>query len=153
MLKFRYAQLTDVDLFFTWANDELVRANSYEQLPIDYKTHSNWFNNKIKSPNVKFYIFNNELLENVGQVRIEYDEEAVIGISIDSKYRGKGYGTEMLKMATNDFRKKFPHLDIYAYIKESNVASYKTFLNAGFIDYEMVEVQKCQSHKLILKHV
>jgi RimJ/RimL family protein N-acetyltransferase len=86
-LKFRYAVLDDSDLYYAWANDLIVRKNSFNSTEINYEHHVNWFSNKLSSKDCLFYLFLNEENTPVGQVRIDKsNDEIVIGISIDEKF-------------------------------------------------------------------
>lgn len=151
-LKFRFAGLQDVDLYYTWANEPTVRENSYNQDEIRYEDHVNWFKKKLDSDNCRFYVFFDPADEPVGQVRIDEGEEVVIGISIDTKQRGKNYAPQMLTMATDDYLKTNTSAVIVAYIKVSNQASYKSFKNAGFVGDEKVVVAGQESYKLYKKY-
>ena len=147
-IEFRKPTLADVDLYFKWTNDEVVRQNSYDQEPIPYKDHVEWFKQKLTSPNCFFYLFT---LQNdpVGQVRIEIKlEETIIGISIDTHHRGKGLGARMIEMACADHFKRAHTQQIYAYIKESNQGSIVIFKKAGFKNEEHVMVKGIKSVKL-----
>ncbi|MHA4843890.1 GNAT family N-acetyltransferase, partial [Flavitalea antarctica] len=57
---------------------------------------------------------------------------SLIGISVDAAHRGKGYASEMLRMATGDYLSRFPASVIYAHVFLTNKASYKSFIKAGF---------------------
>ena len=150
MLKFRKAKEEDVDLIFNWSNDPLVRQFSYNQEQIVYKDHMKWFNSKIKDNNASFYIFINELDEEIGLVRIEINNnEVIIGILIDKKQRGKSYATKMLTMASDHFYCHNPLKSITAYIKKDNIASIKSFTKAGFVYSEELKVNNIPSVKLI----
>jgi RimJ/RimL family protein N-acetyltransferase len=147
-LKMRFAELMDADLYFKWANDRLVRKNSFNQTEIDLNQHVHWFKSKLNSEDCFFYLFFNEMDSAVGQVRIDKSgEEVVIGISIDENHRGKSLGTIMLNQACNDYLSKFPQADIIAYIKEENVASINQFSKAGFINMQSVKINDCKSYK------
>lgn len=150
MLTFRKANLNDVDLFFNWANEFSVRSNSYEKENIDYIDHVKWFSKQIANSNNHFYVFLSELNEPIGQVRISKIEEykAVIGIMIDSKFRGKGFASEMLKKASSDFLISNKTVIIFAYIFKSNTSSFKSFLNAGYILLREEIVKKIDSYIL-----
>ncbi len=149
MLHYRFAQESDVDLYYEWANDESVRSNSYNQSKIDYDSHVNWFLRKLNDKNCFFYLFFNEKNEAVGQVRVEKKEnETIIGISIDSNHRGNSFSTEMLKKSCNDYLEKHPFDKITAYIKIENTASLKSFQNAGYKDLEEVNLEGSNSFKL-----
>jgi len=150
MLKFRIATIDDVDLYFKWANDPVVRSNSYHSEPIKYEDHVTWFSQKLNDPNFSFYVFFNEEGLAVGQVRIQKEEtETVIGISIDKDHRGKSLGLEMLEKATDDFLSKNPNEVIYAYIKKENISSIKIFSKAGFQNPEECDVSGIPSYRYI----
>ena len=141
MLKCRFAEKDDVDLYFGWANDESTRNNSYNKENISYESHVEWFLRKVQSEQSSMYVYMTEDGSPVGQVRIDKDSvaggnNAIIGISVDAMNRGKGYSTQMLEMASGDFLRRNPGFHITAYIFVTNHASYKSFLKAG---YKLVE--------------
>jgi RimJ/RimL family protein N-acetyltransferase len=133
-LRFRKAQIEDIDIYFDWLNDETVRLNSFNSDVVNREQHEKWFFEKLNDIKYTFYIFQNIENINVGQVRInELDEiNAIIGLSISPLHRGFGYGSLMLKMACENYFIHHPNHTINAYIKIENVASRKTFENAGF---------------------
>ncbi len=148
-LSMRLANIKDVDLYFKWANDALVRKFSFTQDLIQYNNHVKWFESKINDENYRFYIFENENKEPVGQVRINKDtKETIIGISIDEKYRGMNYGIKMINLACESFLSIFPSTEINAYIKETNVASINLFKKSGFTKIEELDFEGCKSLKL-----
>jgi UDP-2,4-diacetamido-2,4,6-trideoxy-beta-L-altropyranose hydrolase len=148
-LHFRFAEESDVDLYFHWTNDPLVRINSYNQNVVIYDEHVKWFQSRLASDDCCFYLFLNEQNKPVGQVRIEKCvDEAIVGISIDKLFRGKSFGVEMLRIATRDYLDKKPGSFLAAYIKVENTLSYKIFLKAGFNNREMVTVKGSESYKL-----
>jgi UDP-2,4-diacetamido-2,4,6-trideoxy-beta-L-altropyranose hydrolase len=137
-LIFRFAQAQDCDLYYQWANDEVVRKNSFNQDAISYENHVQWFKAKLQAVNCYFYMFlDKETNRPAGQVRIDKSgDEVIIGISIDEEFRGKSLGVEMLNKASADYQFKNPEAIIVAYIKTENIASYKLFKKAGFGDEE-----------------
>lgn len=134
MLTFRKANIDDVDLFFDWANDTVVRSNSYQQEEISYYDHVKWFETQIGNKKNNLYVFLSELNTPIGQVRININEEkkAVIGLMIDPKFRGKGLAKEMIEKASSDFLYSNKSYVILAYIFKSNRSSYNSFINAGY---------------------
>lgn len=147
-LHWKFAKETDVDLYYKWASDVLVRQNSFNTSDIDYLQHVNWFKSKLNSPECFFYLFYNKENIPIGQVRIDQsNNEIVIGISIDESYRGKGFGVEMLNEACDDYLNKFPEREIIAYIKENNTASLNQFTKAGFVKTENVIISGNNSFK------
>ena len=75
---------------------------------------------------------------------------AVIGISIDVNYRGKGIGTKILKLATTEFF-KIHNIPIFAYIKHDNVASVKIFERSDFVydTEDCINDIDCFKYKLV----
>ena len=135
MLTFRAGTEKDVDIFFYWANDKISRENSYNPLPIEYANHVDWFTKRINAENFCFYVFLNDQEKEIGQVRIEKNNElleAIISIVVGPDHRNKGYSSEMLLQATSDFISRNKGFKIIANIFKKNQASYKSFLKAGF---------------------
>ncbi|MBK9525486.1 MAG: UDP-2,4-diacetamido-2,4,6-trideoxy-beta-L-altropyranose hydrolase [Bacteroidetes bacterium] len=152
LLTFRFAEGSDVDLYFKWTNDPVVRENSFHQEPVSYPDHVFWFEKKLKSKDCFMYVF---LKENIpaGQVRIELSGgETVIGISIDQNFRGQGLGAEMIQTACADYLKKHPGEFITAYIKENNKSSYAVFKKAGFGNETHVIEKGISCYKLIIQN-
>lgn len=133
-LKFRKAELCDVEVYFNWINDLQVRENSFDSRIVIWEDHVRWFNEHIKNPNYLFYIFQNIYNENIGQVRIQKigEIESIIGISICSEHRGLGYGSQMLIETCNEYLKADNNSIINAYVKNYNTSSRKMFEKAGF---------------------
>jgi RimJ/RimL family protein N-acetyltransferase len=133
MIKFREANLDDISTYFIWVNDPLVRSISFITNNVTLREHKKWFKSKIKDENCLMLLFtvsNNP----IGQVRFkkENGNHAVINISVSNEFRGKGYGSEILKMATTHFFNINPEVIINAYIKTSNISSVKSFEKASF---------------------
>jgi RimJ/RimL family protein N-acetyltransferase len=147
-LKFRKANINDAKLYFNWANDKLVRKNSFQQEEINYSQHINWFTDKLNSSDCFLYLFLNENEIPVGQVRIDKsNSEIIIGVSIDKNHRGKNLGVEMIEQACNDYFKQFPNTEILAYIKQENEPSIKLFKKAGFIEVKSLKINGSNSFK------
>ena len=132
MLKIRKANLGDIDTYFNWANEEGVRKLSFNSEKILYSEHQIWYNKSLLDNDCFMYLFfiNTE----IGQVRIQKisSNDAIINISLDKNYRGKGYGVHMLRMTIELFRKSYPIIVINAYIKTENLASKNIFEKSGF---------------------
>ncbi|KAA2245345.1 UDP-2,4-diacetamido-2,4,6-trideoxy-beta-L-altropyranose hydrolase [Chitinophaga agrisoli] len=134
-LTVRRACADDVLLFYNWANDPEVRAAALSTAPIPRESHISWFNAKQQDENAFMYVvsWNND---EMGQVRFDTEkgkERAVIDYSIDKRYRNKGLGAAMLKMATEWFVKELGHsILLEAVVKTDNIASNRVFENLGF---------------------
>jgi RimJ/RimL family protein N-acetyltransferase len=134
MLTFRLADLHDADLYFEWANDELVRQFSYSKENITYENHIAWFKRQLTSGMTFLYLFEDDSNVPVGQVRIQMSSNntAVIGVSTARMSRGLGYGSQFIRIASYNFLLHYPNHTLHAYIMKENKASLKVFIKAGF---------------------
>ncbi len=131
-LKFRKATLEDSKLIFDWSNDDLVRQNSFSSEKLVFKNHKQWFVKKLKEENQLFLI---ALVNNheAGLIRYTLEEQnAVVGISISKTFRGKQLAARFLVESAKEYF-KINALPIFAYIKKNNIASIKSFENAGYV--------------------
>lgn len=146
---FRNATIDDAKLLFDWANDETVRANSYQSEKIDFESHCNWLENKLESSNHLFLIAQIQN-EDAGLIRYTIQKDhTVVGISIAKPYRGKGLAPKMLLESAKDYFKTNT-LPIFAYIKETNAPSIKSFEKAGysFLKREVVSGHQSSVYQL-----
>ena len=146
----REAQLSDSQLYYTWANDPVVRQMAFHSEPIPWESHCKWFEGKLNSANSHLTVcYSGEVP--VGQVR--FDEvakgEYEIDISVDSGLRSKGQGRAMLRSAINYVHEKYNINYFLAEVKVENIPSQKMFTAVGF------ELQKVENqvnyYKLIIK--
>lgn len=153
LLRIRRATLDDTKLYFDWANDPSVREQSYKSSTIDFESHKKWFETKLKDDSCTLLVFQNQEKMNVGQVRIEKQNQhqAVIGISIAVEHRGKGYAEEMLYLASDYFAEINKGYLINAYIKEQNKSSKNAFEKAGFEFQNIINYENCSSFHFIKK--
>ena len=70
-LRLRPAIREDCELYFQWANDPDVRANSLNTETINWESHCNWYGSRFESPFVHFFVCVNADDNPVGQVRFE----------------------------------------------------------------------------------
>lgn len=133
MIQLREARASDMDLLFEWANDPIVRNNSFHTEPIPYDVHKKWFEKMMSNENVLQFI----MMEDdkpVGQIRLNTtDEEAEIGYSIAAESRGKGYGRKILQLIAEMINERYPHIKkLIAKVKPENEASKKIFEGEGY---------------------
>jgi RimJ/RimL family protein N-acetyltransferase len=139
LLKIREATESDAKLIFNWSNDSLVRAQSFYSNTIEFENHENWFKEKLQNDN-SLLVINNFDGNNIGLVRYEIEnDKCSVGILIDEKFRGKGLSSSMLINSSSYYFKKFS-TPIFAYIKESNIASIRSFEKAGYSFFNKIEV-------------
>ena len=153
MIEFREVTINDMNIFFNWINDPLVRSLSFDSEKVALKVHEKWFVNKINDANCIMLLFfksNNP----IGQIRIEKEtlNQATISISISSENRGKGYATDMLKKASKYFHSKNPEFIINAFIKNNNLNSINSFEKALFKFQKKINYKGHDSLNYILEN-
>jgi RimJ/RimL family protein N-acetyltransferase len=149
-MKLRRAKIEDALILYNWSNDLVTRSNSYNKNTISLEEHLNWFNIKINNENCFFYMFENEQNSLIGAVRIEKTEQhkSIISITVAPEERGRGYASEMIIMATEDYKKNNPNDVIYAYIFTSNISSFKAFTNARYKILKIEKIKEIESYIL-----
>ena len=133
MVFLRKAEKDDMDLLFRWANDPVVRSNSFNTDLIPYENHVKWFNKIMEDPSVLQFILMDDDIP-VGQIRLNIeDNEAEIGYSIGSEFRGKGYGHKILQLIAEEITSEHPQITtLIAKVKTDNIASNKLFKSEGY---------------------
>ena len=133
MIYLREAEQTDIELLFAWANDPVVRQNSFTTDPIPYEDHRRWFQRIMADDKVLQYIMMDD--ENpVGQIRLNLENDtAEIGYSIAVEYRGRGYGHKILRLIVDEVKEQHPEIKtLIAKVKPENLASKKLFESEGY---------------------
>ncbi|CAA6676533.1 MULTISPECIES: UDP-2,4-diacetamido-2,4,6-trideoxy-beta-L-altropyranose hydrolase [unclassified Lentimonas] len=132
----RTAQAHDCGQYLQWANDAMVRANSFSSKIIDPATHRQWFQRRIESPNACLLVACSFENDPIGQVRFEFDSDTncwTIGVSIDAHYRSKGLGRTLMLEALRWMRLHHgDDLTIRAEVINTNTASVRLFEASGF---------------------
>lgn len=133
MVVLRKATAEDMGLLYDWANDPIVRKNSFNSAFISYETHQKWFRNMMSDESVLQYILMDDETP-IGQIRLNVEgEEAEIGYSISEEYRGKGFGRKILQMIVAEVKENYPEIKrMVAKVKPENVASNKLFVSEGY---------------------
>lgn len=128
----------DCKLVFEWANDEIVRLNSFNVEPIIYENHVDWFRKKLESNNSFMYIFEVDSVE-VGIIRLDkiHDNSYLINYSIAKEYRGKGYATLLLKLVKETYKNSV----LVGKVKATNIGSLKAFIKAGYLEENQEDIK------------
>lgn len=133
----RAAKSDDERLLLQWANDPVVRQNSFAKKLISPAEHADWFRTKLADPMTSIFIGEEILGLPFGQIRFDFNSEqheATISISIDNTLRGLGLAQEMLSKALElqIIRKRTKWL--VAETLKANTYSARLFLNCGFVE-------------------
>ncbi|MGB0383332.1 MAG: UDP-2,4-diacetamido-2,4,6-trideoxy-beta-L-altropyranose hydrolase [Ardenticatenaceae bacterium] len=131
--RIRAAGFQDAELLWQWANDPIVRANSFHPEAIPLDEHIEWYKRKVESPETRIFILE---LNRVPVAQIRYDrvdaETAKIGFSVLYEYRGKGLGTRLLVMTSTLACQELNVKRLKGVVFTSNKASARAFTKAGF---------------------
>jgi RimJ/RimL family protein N-acetyltransferase len=133
-LKLRRATAEDAALLWQWANDLVVRANSFCSDAIAWDTHQAWFEQKLQDPGALILILQLEE-EPIGQIRFDHssDGRLQIDLSLAEQYRGKGFGKKLLQMGLLEAKQRWPQEStVHSRVLAENTASYKLFERCGF---------------------
>lgn len=132
-LTFRLANTSDCEMYFTWANDPVVRRSAKNSEQILLHDHKKWFEDKLNSKSLLLVFVQNNFC--VGQVRIDWEDDGcgVIDFSVDSDFRGRGIGSLMLYETVKLIESIAKPIRIKGYVKKENIASARAFENAGFL--------------------
>jgi len=129
----RPATLNDLSDLFDLANDPLIRKNSFSSKPISLETHTSWLSTVLNDDTITLYVLRSATHHLMAQLRFNRTEEkAIISISIDKNFRGKGLSQQMISLACERYLQTSPDTIIEAQIKEENIPSQKSFENSGF---------------------
>ena len=154
MYRLREAAEEDMMLYFDWANDPVVRQNSFQTAPIDLATHEAWFRRKVTEETCLLYVLTDGTMD-YGQVRGQVDDGKIeIGYSIAKEHRGKGLARIMLKLfeekckelsLCDKVKKDKPmetdfRMRLYAEVKKENPISGKVFEGLGYQKQEEPEI-------------
>lgn len=133
MVHLREAVKSDMDLLYEWANDPVVRHNSFRSGHIPYDVHQKWFGRMMEDERVLQYILMDDDTP-VGQIRLNMDaDEAEVGYSVASQYRGQGFGRIMLRLVAKEVASRYPHIKrLVAKVKPDNIASNRLFESEGY---------------------
>lgn len=155
MLSVRPVTDEDCRLLWEWVNDPGVRVSAFQSHPIAWNEHCAWFRAKRADARWVMFIVMDDAQRPVGQVRFEPQEQngdAEVAISIAREWRGRGYGTEAVRLACAAYRRAGHTVRIMAYIKPENLASVRAFEKVGFAMHGRKFIRGhdavCMSHEL-----
>lgn len=140
MTTLRDATLDDSEFLYRLRTDPDVAAASNRAAPPSLAEHTAWLMRALDNPDVKVFIVEQVQgsewagLVPIGQCRLDmldYGWAAEVSVSLIRSARGNGIGTATLRMLAHratDLGVRW----LEAVIRESNIASRKAFLKAGY---------------------
>lgn len=128
-LTLRATDVSDVELYFQWANDPEVRRQSITSEPIPWIAHQAWFDRQMSNPLSSMFVLMAGDLP-VGQIRFDRRGEYTwINYSLDCLVRRRGWGAVLVSLgcAAVDRTSR-----LRAEVKADNRASRAIFARLGF---------------------
>lgn len=145
----RDISITDKEITFDWANDKITRENSFNYQSITFKEHSAWFERKLNDKNAKYFICE---VDNKPASIVRFDksdDKVVIGITVAPDFRGKKLAAQFLQKSCKKYTEETKENKIYAYIKNENLASIKSFVKSGFTFNRILEISNSEALEYI----
>jgi UDP-2,4-diacetamido-2,4,6-trideoxy-beta-L-altropyranose hydrolase len=132
-LQIRSACFEDAEILWQWANDPVVRANSFSPDPISLSDHIEWYREKLASCDTCIWILELDQVP-VGQIRYDRvdSDMADIGFSVAQHYRGRGLGTSILLLSSRPACERLQVKRLRGIVFCSNEPSMRAFIKAGF---------------------
>lgn len=135
-IRMRLVQRADCKMLWEWANEDVVRRMSFNQKSIPWEEHADWFEKKIHDESCYLYIAVLEDDTPIGQIRFDIqDNIARVDVSLGKEWRGRNYGSELIRYGIQKLLLDKPDIMIQAHVKSENVASVHAFQKAGFFIY------------------
>jgi UDP-2,4-diacetamido-2,4,6-trideoxy-beta-L-altropyranose hydrolase len=118
---------------FEWASDATVRAYSFNQNPIVFEEHQNWYLKKIQQPDC-IYLLGKWQNEIVGSLRFDITRtDALISYLVSPKHHGKGLGRILLAKGLDYLATHNNEVTTATgFVLPQNIASVKVFERLGF---------------------
>ena len=133
MITLRPITEMDCRMVWYWANDPAVRAVSFSKGDIPYDSHIRWFRKKLSDPNCEFFIADDRNRKSIGLIRYDLsDDDATVSVIVDSRYKGQGYGAQIITCGSERIFTNRQVNKIHAYVLPQNKASVKAFKKANF---------------------
>lgn len=123
----RRATQADAADVWRWRQDPLTRAMSRSQGEVALEDHLRWFSAALADPRRTMLIGEADD-QKVGLVRFDLEDVAEVSINVNPDLRGRGYGQALLLAAMSGVDG-----DVWAEIREENLASQRIFEQAGFV--------------------
>lgn len=129
----RNANIEDAQILLEWKNDPITIDSAFINKFVDYKTHIQWFENKLLDRNCFMYILMDGI-ECVGQLRIDkVGDIGEIDYTIAPNKRKMGYGSIIIKLAEEIALNNIKVL--MGLVKDTNKPSKKCFKNNKFTEF------------------
>ena len=142
---------SDCKNFWEWANDPAEDAVSIPRETVPWEPHMKWFRARLTDPQSVLYTAVNRQGNPMGMVRYQLEgAHAILSINLGAPFRGRGNGTKMLFLATEDLFRNSSVTAIHAFVRISNQPSIRLFEGAGFHNVGVETVHGSQAIRYVL---
>ena len=135
ILLLRPALKSDSSVIWRWRNDPITLKMSIQESPINWRTHSTWFDSALNNSNWSIYVgYFEELRQSVGVVRFDglpTKKKATVSINLNPSFRNKKLSYVLLEKSIANYLEHNKH-SLIALIKSENTASAACFTRCGF---------------------
>jgi RimJ/RimL family protein N-acetyltransferase len=147
----RAAVPADSELIWRIRNEETARTASIDAELIPLEDHERWWRRRLVDPSSAVYIASLPDGRPAGYVRFALDgDEASISVALDEGVRGRGYGTEAIRLGCAEVLATGPAQRIVALVKGENEASLRAFRRVGFVERRRLTVARSEVVELVL---
>lgn len=148
----RPVEAEDCRQIWEWANEPLTRAVSFSSDVIPWEKHVAWFTARLNNPACMFLIATDSNAQPIGQVRFDIDgSTAVISMSLDPRFRGLGYGPELIRIGIQKLFCNSSVTQVNALIRTDNIASQAMCFKTGFLSLGKTQVQGQEAYHLLFQ--
>lgn len=132
-----------------WRNEASVRQASFQSESIPYPDHERWFMGKLADPDFRGFIAEDAGGGSVGYVRFQrHGRDAEISVALAPQARGNGYGTALIREASERMMKTGVAERVIALVRGDNPASLAVFCRAGFKEIGRKTIGPLEGHVL-----
>ncbi len=129
----RPATAEDAGDLFEWANDQMTRAMSFDQRPVEWETHGQWLAGVLASHDRRLFVVEwREAGTNTAFGQVRLDADGTVSFGLAPAWRGRGLAAAALRKALAHPAALARGGRFVARIKPDNEASRRAFRQAGF---------------------
>lgn len=131
-LTLREAAMTDASLLYAWRMEPATRAASFHAEDFSYESHLAWLEQRLLRPGLWILLCDGVP---AGTMRVETEgSEAQLSYSVDPAYRGRGFGTALLRLTEEKIKTTFAGSvhSLVAQVKKDNLPSRRMPEACGF---------------------
>ena len=129
----REGTIDDMRENWLWWNDSTTRKMMRTAATVSWEDHVAWFESILQTPDRYLCMFE-DAISKIGVVRFDPKDTPIyeVSINLNPLRRGQGFGAALIEAGIKYVVDRQQVEKFIAAVNKSNIASVKTFLNAGF---------------------